>query len=36
MLITAQLRWTDHVILHMGDNRLPKAILCSELLAEGA
>ena len=29
-LIMAQLRWTGHV-LHMGDNRLPKAIFCSEL-----
>ena len=29
-LITAQLRWTDHVLL-MGDNRLPKVIFCSEL-----
>jgi len=29
-LITAQLRWTGHV-LHMGDNGLPKAIFCSEL-----
>ena len=29
-LITAQLRWTGHVLC-MGDNRLPKAIFCSEL-----
>jgi len=33
-LITAQFRWTGHV-LSMGDNRLPKAIFCSEL-EEGA
>jgi len=29
-LITAELHWTGHV-LHMVDNRLPKAIFCSEL-----
>jgi len=33
-LITAQFHWTGHV-LRMGDNRLPKAIFCSEL-EEGA
>ena len=33
-LITAQFRWSGHV-LRMGDNRLPKAIFCSEL-EEGA